>query len=1043
MKKIFEFSVRQPMFVNLLTVLVVVAGIMALSSLNLDIFPNVSLDIVVVSSDYPGATPQEIEKLITIPIEKELKEVNDIKEMSSASIEGKSVIVLEIEPDAPDKRKVVSDIQRAVDRTEDLPIDLKEKPFVHEIEMRNHPVVEVSLSGAMSEVKLVRHARALESRLLDLPTIAKVARRGWREEEIWVEVDPAKVSSYRLSLADIASALKRRNVSVPGGTIVLGARESLLRTTGEFESAPEVERVVLRANEIGHWVQVKDVATVSENFEPLKIIHRTDGHRAVNLVAVKKEAADVIDVVDQIQAVVDDYRRIAPPELEINLVNDLSYYVKRRLGVLLNNGWISIILVLGCLFFFLSARVALVTALGIPLAFLTTFIVMYLTGITINLLTMFGLIMVLGMIVDDAIIIAENISRHVREGMAVSDAAIRGAHDIWRPVLTTVITTIAAFAPMMFMTGILGKFILYIPLVVVVALLASITEAFVMLPSHLVTVERLPHGRLLARLHTGWTERWFDRFRQRYVRLLRGIIRWRYPVFGGGLLFFLLSAYIGIFHIPFVLFPQRGIEIFFVRAKAQVGTPVEEMERLMKPLERLVAAIPKAEMDNFVTQVGVTQRDPDDPFAERATHIGQIVVYLKPQADRAMTADELIERLRKQSAGLGGLTELVFEKVRPGPPVGKPVEVRIKGDDLAELDLVAEEIKAFLDVIPGVSDVKDNYERGKDEIRVVVDEQQASRAGLSVEDVALAVRASFDGAIATTIKRSDEEIDVRVRYPDALRYRDGALEKVQIPNARGHLVPITAVARFERAPGITSIRHYDRKRTIGVTANVDEVQATSMDVTARVARHFADRAKDHPGVTISFGGEWEKTQESLDSLKIAMVIAAFVIFIVLAFQFQSMLQPLIVMVAVPYGFIGIIWAFLFHAEPKSFLAMVGAVGLAGIVVNNSIVLIDFINKAKAKGMSLREAIIEAAGLRLRPILLTTITTVFGLLPVAYGFLGSDPFLEPMALAIGWGLAFATCCTLLFTPCLYAVIDDVHRKVAGRITFWRNNMKNEP
>jgi len=232
-----------------------------------------------------------------------------------------------------------------------------------------------------------------------------------------------------------------------------------------------------------------------------------------------------------------------------------------------------------------------------------------------------------------------------------------------------------------------------------------------MLPSHLVTVERLPYSRLLARLHTGWTERRFDRFRQRYVRLLRRIIRWRYPVFGGGLLFFLISAYIGIFHIPFVLFPQRGIEIFFVRAKAQVGTPVEEMEQLMKPLERLVAAIPKAEMDNFITQVGLTQRDPDDPFTERATHIGQIVVYLKPQADRTMTADELIERLRKQSAGLGGFTELVFERVRPGPPVGKPVEVRIKGDDLAELDSVAEKLKTFLEGIPGVSDVKDDYGR--------------------------------------------------------------------------------------------------------------------------------------------------------------------------------------------------------------------------------------------------------------------------------------------------------------------------------------------
>jgi multidrug efflux pump subunit AcrB len=759
-------------------------------------------------------------------------------------------------------------------------------------------------------------------------------------------------------------------------------------------------------------------------------------------VAIKKVAADVIDTVGQIQDVVDEYGRIAPPGLEMNLVNDMSYYVRRRLGVLVNNGWIGITLVMACLFFFLSARVALVTALGIPVAFLTTFIVMYATGLTINLLTMFGLIMVLGMIVDDAIIIAENVCRHEAEGMPLKVAAVQGAHEIWRPVLTTVITTIAAFGPLMFMSGIIGKFVMYIPLVVVIALMASITEAFLILPSHLVTVEQLPHSRLLGRLHTGWCDRCFERFQKRYVSLLRRIIRWRYPVFGGVITFFLISAYLGIFHIPFVLFPQRGIDAFFIRARAPVGTPVERMGELMLPLEEVVATLPRSEMDNFITQVGVIQRRAEDPETERASHVGQIVVYLKPQADRSMTADELIDQLRKGSVGIGGFTELLFEKVRPGPPVGRAVEARVKGEDLAELDSIAEKLRAFLEGIPGVNNVKDDYERGKDEIRVVVNEQEASRAGLAVEDVALSVRASLDGAIATTIKRSDEEIDVRVRYPDALRYRQGVLEEIQIPNPGGHLVPITAVASFDRAPGVTAIKHVDRKRSITVTADVDEVRATAIGVTSKIVRWFREEiAKDHPDVTIAFGGEWEKTQESLDSLKIAAVMAVFIIFIVLAFQFQSLLQPLIVLIAIPYGFIGVVWAFLFHMEPKSFVALFGAIGLAGIVVNNSIVLIDFINKAKAKGMSLREAIIEAASMRLRPILLTTITTVFGLLPVAYGIMGADPFLEPMALAIGWGLAFATCCTLLFTPCLYAVIDDVHRKITGRITFWRDNRNN--
>ncbi|MFH1829148.1 MAG: efflux RND transporter permease subunit [Pseudomonadota bacterium] len=1040
MRKIFEFSIRQPLFVNLLTLMVFVAGILAIINLNRDTFPNVTLDIVAVSTTYPGATPQEVEKLITIPIEKELKEVDDIKEMASASIEGRSDIIIEIEPDAPDKNKVVNDIQRAVDKAEDLPDDLKEEPLVTDIEMRDHPVVEVSLSGDFTEHELIKHARVIERMLLDLPGIAKVVRNGWREEEIWVEVDPEKVNSYQLSLSDVVTALKAQNVSIPGGSVIIGSKESLIRTTGEFETPPEVEEVVLRANELGHWVQVKDVAKVSNNFEPYTTIHHTDGKRAINLIAVKKESSDVITLVDQIKNVADEYKKIGPPNLNISIVNDFSYYVKRRLNVLVNNGWIGITLVVICLFLFLSARAAFVTAIGIPTAFLITFSVMYYSGITINLLTMFGLIMVLGMLVDDAIIITENVHRRIAGGEKAADAAINGTDEIWRPVLTTVLTTIAAFAPLMFMSGIIGKFVLYIPLVVIIALMSSLLQAFIILPSHIVMIERLPHHPKFARFHTGLMGRTFARFTDRYVALLKKIIRHRWLTVSAALTFIMISLYIGIFHLPMVLFPQRGIDAFYVRAKAPIGTPVEQMEKLMERLEGEVEKLPKSEVDNIITYVGVVQQDANDPYSERASHEGQILVLLKPQADREMTSDELINILRKSTKGFNEFTEISFDNVRPGPPVGKPVVVRVRGDDLPELDSIADEIKGYLATIKGVSDIRDDFERGKDEIRVKVNERQASRADLGVRDVALSTRSAFEGAIATTIKHADEEIDVRVRYPDEWRYRTGALDKVLIPNGRGNLVPITAIASFETTQGINAIRHFDRKRAVTVTANVDEVNATSISVTKAVAKQFKDLPRQHPGVSLDFGGEWEKTEESFRDLKMAMVVAAFIIMIILVFEFQSLLQPLIVLIAVPYGFVGVIWAFLIHFEPKSFLAMMGVVGLAGVVVNNSIVFIDFVNKAKAQGHELKDALVEAARLRLRPIFITTITTVFGLLPVAYGFMGSDPFLKPMALAIGWGLTFATCCTLLVTPALYAVVDDMHRFLFSKLVIWNSGCK---
>jgi len=1023
-KKIFTFFVRQPLFVNLLTIMVLVAGGMSLSNLNRDTFPNIQLDIVVVTTIYPGSAPQEIEKLITGPLERELREVDDIKEMVSSSIEGRSMISIEIEPDAPDSRKVVGDIQRAVNRADDLPTDLKDKPLVYEIETRNRPVVEVSLSGDMPYSELVEHAHALETRLLDLPHIAKINRSGWREKEIWVEVDPEKVSEYYLSLAEIILDIREQNVSVPGGTVIIGPKESMLRTSGAFKSASGVETIVLRANEQGHWVQVKDVAKVTDTFELITVISKTNGKRAIDLVAVKKERGDAITVVKQIREVVDDYRKIAPPELKISLVNDFSYYVKRRLNVLVNNGWIGIVMVLICLFLFLSSRVAIATALGIPMAFLTTFIVMWYAGLTINLITMFGLIMVLGMIVDDAIIISENVHRHMENGMEPVKAAVQGAFEVWRPVLATVITTIAAFAPLMFMAGIMGKFIMYIPLIVIVALVSSLLEAFIILPSHLLTLDRIPKGKLYARLHTGGFTRWFERFTRRYAKFLEWLIARRWKVLGGVLVFFMISFYVGFIHIPFVLFPQKGIEAFFMRVKAPVGTPVEVTESMMVPLEKAMYEIPGNEWDDFVTNVGISQQDDIDPFAKRASHVGQIAVYLKPVAERKLTVDEIIARLRELTNDGEGFDEITFDKVRHGPPVGEPVVVRVRGDNLDEIEKVADNIKEFLGTVPGVSDIKDSFDVGKDEIRVKVDDRAAARAGLSVQDIALAVRAAFEGLLATTVRKSDEEIDVRVRYPDRLRYSEGALEKVRIPNAKGKLIPITSVASFESAPGINAIHHFNRKRTIVVTAVVDEKEATSLGVTKKIQKYYKDIEKEHPNVTINFGGEWEKTQESLASLKIAMSIAVLVIFLVLAFQFQSILQPIIVMIAVPYGFIGIAWAFLLHGEPKSFLAMVGAVGLAGVVVNNSIVLIDFINKEKEKGLQLRDAIVEAARIRMRPIILTTITTVVGLLPVAYGIMGADPFLMPMALAIGWGLVFATICTLLVTPCVYAGVDDL-------------------
>lgn len=1029
---------------NLLSLIIVIAGIMAIIRLNRDIFPNVNLDLVVINTSYPGATPSEIEKRITIPIEKELKKVDDLKEIRSASIEGASNIVVEIEPDADNKDKIVNDIQRAADRAEDLPADLKDKPVVTELQMKNHPVVTLSMSSEdIPELKMVDYAKALETRLLDHPDIASVSRYGWRDREIWVEVDPEKAAEYYLPLALIISMLDEHNVNISGGSIIENGKENLIRASGEFEKADDVKKVVLRANERGNWVQVSDIAKVSDSFEREKLITRTDGHFSINLVAVKKERGDAIKMVEEIKKIAKDFESNIPG-LKIAFVDDASFYIKRRLNVLKSNGWLGVILVILTLFVFLSSRAAIVTAVGMPIAFLTTFAVLYWSGLTINLITMVGLIIVLGMVVDDAIVVSENVFRLTENGMPPKQAAVEGALQVWKPVLTSILTTISAFLPLMFMSGIIGKFVLYIPIVVIVALMASLLQAFGQLPSHLAEMERLPHFSLFSRFkkRRNGIEKDIDRIADFNVKILGWILQRRYKVLAVVIVTFIVTTIVALYVLPFTLFPSRGIDAFFIKAKTPLGTPIRETESRMAELEkRFEKAMPKGEMDNYVTLVGIQQEGTEDPHAKHGDQFAQINVFLKPHVDRKYDAPELIKIVKEKVGEMPVFEELTYEAVRPGPPVGKAVEVHVRGEDLSVLEEISDKIKEFLAGIPGVSAIKDSHEPGKNELNLKINEYATSRAGLTIGDVALAVRASIDGAIATKIRKSDEEIDIRVLYPDKLRYDPDVLKKILISNDKGNLIPLTAVADFEEKPGILAINHFDRMRTITVTAETDERRATSITVTKQIEKFFRGISKNYSGYSLSYGGEWEKTMQSFRDFGFAIVIACLVIFLILTFEFKSLVQPLIVMFTIPYGFVGITWAFLIHNEPKSFLALFGAVGLAGVVVNASIVLIDFINKQVAEGYEICDAITRAVHVRLRPIFMTTFTTMAGILPVAYGIMGSDPFLKPMALALGWGLPVAALGTLLVTPCFYKIVDDI-RQLLGGVKFWQND-KCEP
>ena len=1026
--KVEEFSVKYPLFVNLLSVFIILAGLFSAYQMNREAFPNFSFDIVTVKTILTGASPKEIEKLVTLPIEEKIEEVSGIDKFESISTEGLSLIVITLDPDVQEKERVINDIQRAVDRVEGLPIDIEDKPIVEEVETKDTPIVEVTLNSKIPYSKLRAYTKTLSDRIRDLRGVSSVVRMGYQDQEMRVEVDPDLLAKNYIALNDVITALRKQNRNVPGGKTIHKNEEFIIRTVGEFYTTEEIGNTVIRSNDLGNLIRVKDVATVSADFEEEDILYRTNGERAIKLVVIKRESADILDLVGAVTETIEEFKKEIKDDVNFELINDISFYVKRRLNILRNNATIGLFLVVGCLLIFLSKGVAFMTALGLPVAFLATFIFMKQINLTINLISMFGLIMVLGIIVDDAIIIGENIYHHLEKGEDPEKAAILGTKEVMIPVTSTILTTIVAFLPLMFMSGIMGKFVRTIPMVVIVALIASLLEAIFILPSHIAEVAKF--GKWWKK-NNGSKEKkkpgnhWLIPLSNYYEKILRISLRSRYfLLFVIGPIIIILTFIFFKTQMDFVLFEARGIEIFFVRAQAPVGTPLEETENLFLPIEEKIAALPDNLLDNFTSQIGIIQSEPNDPFTQRGSHVAQAVIFLTPAQGRKKTADEIINDLRPQIKNTSGFERVWIDRVTPGPPVGKPIAIRLRGEEFNELEKLAELTKEELKKIKGVVDIRDDYELGKRELIFKIKPQLAAFANLSVEEVAQTLQIAFEGGVATEIRNPEEDIDVVVQLSEKKRDDFSSFEKLLIRNTQGQLIPLRSVTTQEKDQGISAIKHYDRKRVVSVTANIEKGQNTSFNVNKIMKEKMKTIMKKFPRYLVEYGGEQEDTEKSLEDLKIAFFLALVMIFLILATNFQSLTQPLIIMSSIPLSLIGVVYSFYLHGLPFGFMQLLGTVGLAGVVVNDAIVLVDAINKTYSEGTPFFEAIVLGSKRRLRPVLLTTITTVLGLAPVVYGFGGKDPFLVPMALAITGGLVFATLLTLIVIPCIYMFNHDV-------------------
>lgn len=1007
MKNLIEYFLSKDLLVNLVSLIILVAGIFSVILLKKETFPKVDFGFITVTTILPSSSPEDVEKLVTIPLEREIKGIQGIDEVQSVSTEGKSVIIVKVEADA-DTKVVLRDVKNATDRAIfELPSDA-ETPSVYEIDNRD-PVVRVALYG-LPESQLKKISKMMRDGLEKHQLISKVSLDGYRDEEIFISVNLNKINQYDLTVQDISEALRNKNLNLTTGKIETGPKSYYIRVEKEIADLKEVKNLIIRSNESGQSIKLQEIADVTRRLKPGMEIHRAEGQRAIFLVVTKKESMNITDSVNVTKKFVKDFiDENQFTNLKYAFVDDYSFYVKRRLSILTKSGLIGIVLVFFCLLLFLNFRVSVVTCLSVPIAFMAAFMMMDVFDITINLISMFGLIMVLGMLVDDSIIVSEHFYHHLERGLPPKKAALTAAVATIRPVLATIITTIIAFGSLFFMGGIMGKFLWPVPAVIIVCLLASLIECFFILPSHLALIVK-PKEIKEAK------EPWYKRFQDLYGKVLKFALR-HYIIVCVSFFVVLMGAIFLITTMRFELFPGDDIRIIYTNIQGKVGDSIQKTEEAMKSLDKVLSKkIRREEKENIRSVVGAKLGHSFD--YQRGDHYGMAIIYLTPPGDRERSTDDILNEVTGDiKAAIPGY-EFTFKKVKGGPPTGKAVQVDLSSDSLDDLLTASDLLRAELSQVPGVYGTDIDYEVGKQNILVDINEAEANRLGLTNQMIARQLRTAYSEEETTKVRQADEDLDIVVQLREKDRLEKEKMLQFKFLNRLGQRIPLYKVADLKIIPGSFLIRHLHGKRTLSVSGEIDRKITTPVEVGALSAKAAKRITKEFSGMTFAISGENKDTNESLVRLSKSAIIALFCIFLVLVAMFNSLFQPFIIMLAIPLGIIGVAITFKAFGMSFSFMAMLGIVGLVGVVVNDSIVLVNFINKKIEKNSTLLvNAIHEASISRFRAVVLTTVTTVAGLLPIAHARNG-DPFLKPMAISFAYGLLFSSVVTLIYIPCAY-------------------------
>ncbi len=1099
MTTIPRFSVNNPVLVNLFMVTLLVGGTYSGLTLVREIFPESRPDRILITTLYPGATPAEVEKGITLKIEEQVKDVDGVEKITSAITEGRSFISVELRNDFEGVDQAVNDIKAAIDSIprEDFPEEALETR-VAKFDPR-FPVIGVSLYGPADDRTLKTLGERLRNDVLALPGISDVTLSGTRKDEISVEVRPEKLVEFGLSFMQVAEAIAANNLDLPGGQVRTSSANVAVRTLGERDKGDELYDIVIRGDPSGGTIHLRDVAGIVDGFENVDVTSRFNAAPAVSVTVFKTADQDAIEIAGLVKALVagkmgrplerpwlerllarlsgrdvieEAYRKARgdpyPPVVRVESRMDLSRLIEDRLDLLKRNGRWGLLLVFLSLLVFLHWRVAFWVMMGLVLAITGALICMKMMGLTLNLMTMSGFIIVLGLLVDDAIIVSEHVYHKVERGMEPKLAAITGTEEVTWPVVCAIVTTIVAFAPLMYIEGQIGDWMRVLPIIVCVALSVSLLEALTILPSHLAHTLRKwagggPTREAVRRQeessaspageapHTaGMAVRpgdrkpvrnnrptWLGRIRgsqegfQRrllglYERLLRKATSYRYVTMGAlcSCMLVALGAVLGG-HVPWVFLQKMDSETLMTDVWMGVGTPAETTGEAMKVVEQ--AAIEIDEFKTLLTLIGL-HVNPEGQVSPPQSHLGQSWIELVPTDHRERSSDQIVQELRARTGDIPGVEKLRFGAIHGGPG-GDPIHIEIRGDRLPDLIAAADEIKEQLGRFDGVSDIVDDFDAGQPEVQIELFES-ARALGLTTRSLATQVRSAFYGYEARKIQRGREDVRIMVRYPPECRRRIYDIESMRVATPSGALVPFTEVASLTEGTGYASIKRTDQRRAVTVTADVDESVTNASQVSVALSRSFPEIRRRYPGLELEFGGDRLEMSKSFGSLKQSFVIAMLLVFVLLAGLFRSYVQPLIVMSIIPFGLIGAVVGHYLMGYPLTIASMIGVVALTGVVVNDSMILVVFINRRVASGVPLYEAVIQGGKGRLRPILLTSATTVLGMGPLLLETSFQAKFLIPMGISISAGLLFATVFTLVAVPSLYMIVDDVKRNGAS-------------